>query len=110
MSKIVLPDISSGYASTTQFNAALNTIETEFQTKVLYRDNPTGEPNQMENDIDLNGHSIINAGAVEVNGVDLITAMETIYNNYVALTQQVTISTSPPSGGVDGDIWFQVSS
>lgn len=110
MSKIVLPDISSGYASTTQLNAALNTIETEFQTKILYRDNPTGEPNQMENDIDMNGNGLLNVGSININGVDYIDAMTTIYNNYVALTQQVTISTSPPSGGADGDIWFQVSS
>lgn len=110
MSKVVLPDITSGYASTTQLNSALNTIEAEFQNKVLYRNNPTGEPNQMESDLDLNGFSILNAGTIDVNGVDLLESMQTIYDNYVALTQQVTISTSPPSGGADGDIWFQVSS
>jgi len=109
MAKITLPSITSGYATTTQLNNALNSIEAEFQDKVLYRDNPTGEPNQMEQDLDLNGYSILNAGAVEVNGVDVIEEMETIYNNYVALTQRVTISTSSPTGGEDGDIWFQVS-
>ena len=109
MAKITLPDITSGFSSTTQLNNAFNSLETELQNKVLYRNNPEGEPNQMEGNLDMNGNSIINAGAVEVNGVDYLTAMETIYNNYVALTQQVTVSTSAPSGGSDGDIWFQVS-
>jgi hypothetical protein len=35
--------------------------------------------------------------------------MNTIYNNYLSITQQVTISTASPSGGSDGDIWFKVS-
>jgi hypothetical protein len=109
MAKITLPNITSGYAATTQLNNALNSIESEFQNKVLYRDNPTGEPNQMEQDLDLNGYSILNAGAVEVNGVDILEEMQTIYDNYVSLTQKVTISTNSPSGGEDGDIWFKVS-
>jgi hypothetical protein len=36
--------------------------------------------------------------------------MQTVYNNYVSITQKVTVSTSSPSGGADGDIWFKVSS
>lgn len=109
MAKITLPSITSGYATTTQLNNALDSIETEFQNKVLYRNNPVGEPNQMEQDLDLNGYSIINAGAVEVNGVDILEEMQTIYDNYEAITQRVTVSTLTPSGGADGDIWFQVS-
>ena len=109
MAKITLPSITSGYATTTQLNTALSQIETEFQDKVFYRDNPTGEPNQLEQDLDLNGNAILNAGAIEVNGVDVLEEMQTIYDNYVSLTQRVTISTDPPSGGEDGDIWFQVS-
>ena len=109
MSKITLPNITSGYATTTQLNTALDKIQEEFQDKVLYRANPDNEPNQMENDLDLNGHSIINAGTIEVNGVDVIEEMQTIYNNYLAITQRVTISTNSPSGGENDDIWFQVS-
>jgi hypothetical protein len=56
-----------------------------------------------------------------VNGVDYLvqlaadyttysTAMQTIYNNYLSITQKVTVSTSSPTGGADGDIWFKVSS
>jgi hypothetical protein len=35
--------------------------------------------------------------------------MNTIYNNYLALVDRVTVSTASPSGGSDGDIWFKVS-
>jgi len=115
MAKISISDITSGYASTTALNASFNAIEDEFQNKVLYRDNPDGEPNTMENDLDMNEHDLLNVGTIDVsaltiNGVDQIEAMNTIYNNYLAITQQVTVSTASPSGGDDGDIWFKVSS
>lgn len=110
MAKISLPTISSGYATTTQLNNAFDALEAELQDKVLYRDNPVGEPNQMENDIDMNGNSLTNVGGIEVGGVDYKAAMQTIYDNYVSITQNVTVSTSSPSGGANGDIWFKVSS
>ena len=109
MAKISLPTISSGYATTTQLNNAFDALETELQDKVLYRDNPVGEPNQMEQDLDMNGNKIINVGDVEVDGVNIITTMQTIYDEYEALTNRVTISTSSPTGGTNGDIWFKVS-
>ena len=109
MAKITLPSISSGYATTTQINNAFDAIESEFQNKVLYRNNPTGEPNQMEQDFDLNGYKILNAGDIEINGVNVVTEMQSIYDNYLGITQNVTVSTSAPSGGSDGDIWFTVS-
>lgn len=114
MAKISINDIASGYASTTALNVAFNAIEDEFNTRVLYRDNPTGEPNQMQNALDLNGNDILNAGTIAVtsltvNGVDYLAAMNTIYNNYTSITQSVTVSTSAPSGGSDGDIWFTIT-
>lgn len=71
MAKITIPNISSGYLSTTALNNAFDSIETELNNKVLYRNNPDGEPNQMENDIDMNGYKILNASSVDINGVDL---------------------------------------
>jgi len=114
MAKITISDIQSGYASTSALNATFNTLEDHFNNQVLYRRNPSGEPNQMENNLDMNDFDILNAGTVEVNsvkvnGVDIITEMNTIYNNYVALTTRVTVSTASPSGGTNGDIWFKVS-
>ena len=114
MAKLSISDIQSGYASTTALNIAFNAIEDEFQSKVLYRDNPTGEPNQMQNDLDMNNNDILNAGGLSVtsltvNGVDYLTSMQTVYNNYTSITQSVTVSTSAPSGGSDGDIWFTIT-
>ena len=109
MAKITLPTISSGYATTTQLNNAFDALETELQNKVLYRDNPSGEPNVMEQDLDMNSNKIINVSDVEVNGVNILTTMQDIYDDYEALTNRVTISTSSPTGGTDGDIWFKVS-
>jgi hypothetical protein len=108
MAKLTLPTISSGYATTTQLNNAFDAIEAELQNKVLYRDNPAGEPNQMEQDLDMNGNAILNASGIEIGGVDVIQEMTDIYNNYEALVNRVTISTSSPTGGIDGDIWFKV--
>ena len=108
MAKITISDIVSGYASTTQLNNAFNAVEAELNNKVLYRDPPAGEPNQMEADLDMNGNKIINASDVEVNGVNVLTEMNNIYNNYSALVNRVTISTNSPTGGSDGDIWFTV--
>lgn len=115
MAKIDLPTISSGYASNTTFNTTFTTIENEFQQKVLYRDNPSGEPNSMQNDLDMNSNDINNVkditmtGDFTVDGVDYLTSMQTLYDNYLALVDRVTISTDSPSGGTDGDIWFKVT-
>jgi hypothetical protein len=115
VAKIDLPTISSGYASNTTFNTTFTTIENEFQQKVLYRDNPTGEPNSMQNDLDLNSNDINNVkditmtGDFTVDGVDYLASMQTLYDNYLALIDRVTISTASPSGGSDGDIWFKVT-
>lgn len=110
MAKINISNITSGYASTTALNEAFDAVETQLNNRVLYRNNPSGEPNQMENDLDMNSNNIINVGAVEVGGVNILTEMQTIYDNYLALIDRVTISTDAPSGGLDGDIWFKVSS
>ena len=115
MAKIDLPTISSGYASNTTFNTTFTTIENEFQQKVLYRDNPDGEPNSMQNDLDMNSNDINNVkditmtGDFTVDGVDYLEQMQTLYENYLALVDRVTISTDSPSGGTDGDIWFKVT-
>jgi hypothetical protein len=109
MAKITISDIASGYASTTQLNNAFNALEAELNNKVLYRNPPDGEPNQMETDLDMNGNSILNVSDIEVGGVNIITEMTNIYNDYEALVNRVTISTSSPSGGSDGDIWFKVT-
>lgn len=106
MAKLTLDDIASGYASNLKHNSNYDAIEEAIEN-TLSRDG-TG-PNQMEADLDMNGHNILNVGSIEVNGVNIVDEMSTIYTDYLALVDRVTISTSAPSGGSDGDIWFTVS-
>jgi hypothetical protein len=114
MAKFTLNDIQSGYASISLLNTSFQEIENEFNNKVLYRNNPSGEPNQMENDLDMNNNDLLNVGGLSattltVNGVDYLAQMQGVYNNYTSITQSVTVSTASPSGGSDGDIWFKIT-
>lgn len=59
MSKIVVSP-GQGRDATTQLNANIQKIVDELNDKVLYRDNPVGEPNEMKNVLDMNGNSIYN--------------------------------------------------
>jgi len=66
MAKITFSNISSGYQSVSTLNNNFDQLEYELQNNVLYRNNPTGEPNQMSNDLDMNGHDILNLGNATV--------------------------------------------
>lgn len=66
MAKITLSNLTSGFQSTTVLNANFDDIEDELQNKVLYRNNPTGEPNEMNQDLDMNGYNILNLGNATV--------------------------------------------
>ena len=68
MAKVVIPEITAGYASVAALNEHLQTLEDELNNKVLYRDNPVGEPNSMQGDLDMNGHRILNALASTGDG------------------------------------------
>src|SRR5690554_353016 len=59
MSKIILDDDSTNL-DPLAINENFRKIEEEFNEKVLYRDNPVGEPNEMEDDLDMNGNHIYN--------------------------------------------------
>lgn len=60
MAKITLPSLLSGFKSVATLSQALQDIATQFNDKVLYRDNPSGEVNTMLSDFDMNGKRIIN--------------------------------------------------
>tara|TARA_R110000787_G_scaffold193899_2_gene305438 strand:+ start:24059 stop:26266 length:2208 start_codon:yes stop_codon:yes gene_type:complete len=60
MAKITLNDLTTNYGSQALHNTNNASIETELNDKVLYRVNPTGEPNQMENALDMNSNQILN--------------------------------------------------
>ena len=82
MAKITLSNVASGY-NRQSINTNFEEIETALEDKVLYRDNPTGEPNQMEQDIDMNGNSILNYDTDLTNTSSLISvgAADTRYVN-----------------------------
>lgn len=72
MSKITVVDTASGY-NLAAINSNFDTIATHLNTKVFYRDNPVGEPNSLQQDMDFNGKNLLNGGsasfsALTVNG------------------------------------------
>lgn len=60
----------------TSINDNFTTIEAELNDKVLYRDNPVGETNTVQQDIDMNSNKIINA-------TDPTNAQDVVTKNYV---------------------------
>lgn len=61
--KLNLPDVTN-IGSVAVINSNFAAIEQELQEKVLYRDNPTGEPNTLETSIDANGKDIYNVSTM----------------------------------------------
>lgn len=57
--KINISQIAEGF-SLSKINDAFQKIVAELNGKVLYRDNPTGEPNEMNNALDMNGNRVYN--------------------------------------------------
>ena len=100
MAKITLPTIAAGYASNTAFNTAYDLIEAEFQNKVLYRNNTSGEANTMANALDMNSNNITNAAtitctAITVAGVSLTTKVaEAAASATAAATSATAAATS----------------
>lgn len=91
-----ISSVSTGYQATDTINDNFNNLRNGFDN-TLSLDGSI--PNAMNADLDMNGNSIMNADGLYVNGVDIF-----------ALFNRVTISTDSPSGGVDGDVWFKISS
>lgn len=63
MAKINLPTVTDS-TNVSTMNSNFQAIADELNNKALYRDNPVGEPNQSENDIDLNSNDLLNAKTV----------------------------------------------
>lgn len=87
--------ITTGYYTTPVLNTNFENISTSFEN-TLSLDGST--PNAMAADLDMNGNDILNVNTLYISGVDVFSVIN-----------RVTISTSAPSGGSDGDIWFKVS-
>ena len=72
MSKININDITTQYGFKDAINARLQQIEDEFNNKVFYRNNPTGEPNSLHNDLDMGNNDILNINKITVNDIGVV--------------------------------------
>ena len=111
MSKIVLNDVTN-LNSLSVINDNFDKIEQEFQSKVHYRDNPEGEPNTFENDVDLNGNSIYNvenltvANTFTVNGKNV----EEVVDDAIAGIEQSALSAANSATAAAGSAVSAASS
>lgn len=67
MTKLVLSSVASGF-DLSKINDNFTKIATEINNKLLYRDNPVGEPNSLVTDVDTNGKRIYNLPTPVGNG------------------------------------------
>lgn len=97
MSKIELNTSIADYGFS-QINANFQLIEDELNQKVLYRDNPVGEPNTIENQIDANDNNIINVNDLRVDneiylkGETISQAIDTAAGGLVGDAEQAAIN------------------
>lgn len=104
MAKITLSDVQSGFGLPAAINDRLQQVEDELNNKVLYRDNPVGESNQMENDIDLNSNDILNVSNLSTDVLYLggvVVSPEALSENAIATVPTVASlrSLEPTSSG-----------
>lgn len=97
MAKITLNNLTTNFGSQTLHNENSQTIEDALNDKVLWRDNPTGEPNQMEGQLDMNSNRVINVAdgelpqdAITKAQLDAASALTTIAASTSTYTGQGT--------------------
>ena len=89
MSKITLSNINGGY-DLSKINTNFQLIADEFNNKVLYRNNPIGEANTLQSDIDLNGKRLYNAVSSPSTS-DLVTR-QWVEDNFNADTNAAAVA------------------
>ena len=94
--KITLDSIVSGFKSVTKLISNFDKIEDDLNNKVLYRNNPEGEPNQMQNDLDMNSQRIKNLPAPTSN-----TDAARLLDVQAGITTTDTILPTPDTGTDD---------
>lgn len=60
MAKFTLPRFMSSFSITAKLNEVVEALENLMQNRILYRDNISGEPNQMKTILDMDNNPIIN--------------------------------------------------
>lgn len=93
--KPTIKTIQSGYTSVPTLNENFEALQNAFNN-TLSLDGSL--PNSMRADLDMNNNALLNVQDIIVDG-------RSVFN----LLDNVTVSTSSPSGGDDGDIWFKVN-
>lgn len=91
--KITLNDVTN-IDSLSVINSNFDKIATALQDEVLYRDNPVGEPNVLQNNIDLNGFDILNVGRINTSEGSLVSTTALDAAVLSATTSASTASTA----------------
>lgn len=100
MAKISLADLLGG--SIAKINDNFNLIKNVLNNKVLWRDNPTGEPNQMLTNLDMNSKRILNLPYPETDleplrKMDVVGAIEISEAVDAAMAAQASASAAQVS-------------
>ena len=106
MTKLVL-DVTTSGINIAKINENFQKISDEFQNKVLYRDNSSGEPNSISSDVDMNSRKIFNASDIRTAELTLDgvavgasiaqTLADTTAQKDIAVTKAVEASSSAVS-------------
>lgn len=96
--KISLNTVSQTNSIST-INSNFTKLAEELQDKVLYRNNPIGEPNEVESDLDMNGNSLYNAEIIQTSSltVDGKDVSVNAINEAVAATAADRVQTGKDS-------------
>ena len=107
MAKITLSEVLSGF-NLSKINENFTKIAEALNNKVFWRNNPTGEPNQLESDLDANGKKIYNLPAP---GLDSEAArLQDVRNalNGVNGTTPYPANLVPADDSSGGSLWTTV--
>ena len=71
MAKITLVPITSGLETQTQINNNFAAIAEELNDKVLYKSPPVGEPNTLEENVDVNSKNLVNVNTIAAQAITI---------------------------------------
>jgi hypothetical protein len=107
MSKISLGTLLSSFGSVPRLNTNFQSIEDELNDKVLYRDNPGGEANEMRNDLDMNSNDVLNASTIDTQSLTIggqnVTASAVVFDTPDVI--QFNTGATPPAHGKGQLFW-----
>lgn len=120
MAKLSLEVLLSNYASVQQINENFAAIQQLINNSILFRDNPEGEINTMENNLDMNSFRILNlpqpvndnepVRLTDLNNYELLNNIDGIVPVYQPrqIGDGVTTAFSSPATGIQNPKSFEV--